>query len=308
MSSSPSLALLATFMLLLPRTAYAQPALPTCEQEAPTVELVASDAGRLPEVCIRPGRTTAWVFDSPLLPESLNLEDHDRFQVVESGRRSILVVPSEALRVGTRLKLTVRFADGALPVSVEFILVVHPTRATRQVDVSRRPRTADSLGTELKLLLEENARLRMELSQVPRSGGLTELLSARLVDERGVSTRSIHHRASRQPGAAVLTHEASSQRSARRVLVLMDLENLDASRPWTTRTARLTAASGRDLEVLMVSQSKPMPPGGTSRIIIEASANPTEALGIHTLMLMEADGVRSLTVEGITFPDLVMKP
>lgn len=311
MSSHLSSLLLVALMLLPHRTALAQPSLPPCEQEALRVDLMVM-TGPIPEVCISPGHATALLFDSPLLPEQVELEDGGRFQVVESGRLGLLLVPSTALEAGERRKLSVWFADGAAPVSASFILVAHPTRSTRQVNVFRRPRTADSLQaellrkeTELRRLGEENLRLRGALS---RAGGLVGLHHAGLMDERGISARPLPQGSPRPiSGRAVQAHDVSILRSALRVAVLVDLENLDTSRSWVPGSARLTSSSGEELEVLAFSPPEPLPPGGTHRLAIEAKAKETEARGTYTLTLVEADGVRAISVEGITFPELARK-
>ncbi len=63
-----------------------------------------------------------------------------------------------------------------------------------------------------------------------------------------------------------------------------------------------------ELEVLDLSQSKSIPPGGSQRIIIEARATIREALGIYTLTLSDVDGARSLTLHDVTFPEIMPKP
>lgn len=313
MSSPPSTALLVVLALLAGRSALAQPSLPGCEEEILRVDLRADVAGPAPEVCISPGRATSLVFDSALLPEQMQLEHSGRFRLMEPGRLGILLVPSGELQPGERLKLSVRFADDAAPTSASFTLVAHSTRSVRQVEVSRRPRTAESLQTELlqqeaklRRLQEENARLHLELS---RARSLAGLDAAGVMDTRGVSAHTLSLRATSSPdGRALTAHEAFSQRSISRVAVIVDVENLDTSQSWTPSGARLTSSSGEDLKVLALPQSEPIPPGRSRRLIIEAEATDTEAQGTYTLTLMEADGLRSLTVEGVTFPGLVMKP
>ncbi len=90
--------------------------------------------------------------------------------------------------------------------------------------------------------------------------------------------------------------------------MLVDVENLDVSQSWTPSGARLTSGSGEELEVLPFPQPETIPPGGSHRLVIEAEAADTRAQGTYTLTLVEADGLRSLTVAGVTFPGLMMKP
>lgn len=278
------------------------------------MELATSHAGPVPEVCISPGRATALVFDASLLPGSLALEGRERFLLVEPGRLGILLVPSGALQAGERLKLTVRFADDAVPVSAEFVLVVHPTRGARQVDVFRRPRSADLLHAELlrkeaelKRVQEENTRLHTALS---RANSIVGLQASELMDERGISARDLSREATLSSNSALKLRRMFSQRSARSVAVVLDLENPDATRPWVAQRAKLSRSQGapEDLEMLALWQPEPIHPSDSGRIIFEAKAIPTRALGVYTLTLSEADGVRSITLGGVTFPDLVPAP
>jgi uncharacterized protein (TIGR02268 family) len=288
---------------LLTRAALAQTPAPGCEPEVRTVVLSASPADALPEVCISPGRATALVFDSALRPESLQLERRERFLLVEAGARSILLVPAGLLRAGEPLRLTVRFADSAVPSAAEFRLVVHPTESTRQVDVFRHPRSADSLHEELRRLKDENARLHSALS---RADSLVGLHASGLVRERGIAARTLIDRPVLHRSSALRLRLMFSQRSARSVAVVLDLENLDATRPWLPHRARLMAQPG-ELAMLDISP-EPVPPGELRRIVIEAKALPAEAHGVYTLTLSDADGTRALTLHDVTFPDLKSNP
>jgi uncharacterized protein (TIGR02268 family) len=306
--------MLIALALLVARPALAATAPPDCTREVLAVELAENAVGPAPEVCITPGRATAWVFDASLLPDSLALEGRERFLLVEPGRRGILLVPSGALRAGERLKLTARFADDVVPVSAQFVLVVHPTRGARQVDVFRRPRSANLLHAELlrkeaelRRVQEENTRLHAALS---RAEGFVGLHASGLMDARGISARDLSREATLPSDSVLKLRRLFSQRSVRRVAVVLDLENPDATRPWVTQRAKLTRSQGarEDLEVLGHWQPEPIPPGGIRRIVIEAKADPTSALGVYTLTLSEAAGVRSVTLGGVTFPDLVPAP
>lgn len=97
-------------------------------------------------MCISPGQTTAFSFDSQLAPGSVSVEEAERFTKVEPGPSTLKLVPSEKVPIGRQLRVTVRFADGAAPSSAAFVLVAHAAQSASLVEVhpsvsSRRSRS-----------------------------------------------------------------------------------------------------------------------------------------------------------------------
>jgi uncharacterized protein (TIGR02268 family) len=152
---------------------------PAADAAAPDMRQVAAGVRRielrdasepLPEVHIGPGLTTTVLFDSPIRPDELVLEGRERFQRLGLSEDHLVLIPSSTLRQGERLRLEVRFSDGASPERVALSLVVDAARVERQVELSRRPRTAESYRQEGEDLKTELARLQREVEQRPVPG------------------------------------------------------------------------------------------------------------------------------------------
>lgn len=148
-----------------------------------------TEATPTPEVQISPRVSTTFEFDSTIDPTKVVLEGEKRFSLVDLGRSTLRLVPSEQLLPGERVRLTVRFEDGSVPLGAVFVLVVHPARAERLVEVWRQPRTAESYQQEAKearvetqQCREENARLYAE-QQGP--GGIAGLLAKSIIQDDG---------------------------------------------------------------------------------------------------------------------------
>ena len=149
------------------------------------------------EVPIAPNFTTSFIFDTPVVQrEGFILEERERFRQATLSEDGLLltVLPSGDLPPGKRLKLTIRFADGALPTSVDLALVVS-ARAESQVEVYRRPRPGDSLQREaeqakagFQQCLTELERERVERG-VPR--GLTGMLALNQLNVNGIRATDI---------------------------------------------------------------------------------------------------------------------
>lgn len=297
-------------MVLLGWTAHAdEPSrLPACDSAQEQLYLPEEPEGRVYEVCISPGLATLIVFFSAELKrEHLTLEGADRFTVVEAGRRSISLLPSENVVPGERLKLTARFADGESPASISFVLVVHPARATRQVEVFRQKRTLASYqqaekekALHLQQCREETVRLRSE-GGGPR--GLTGLLAMKRLDKNGVTAKNVMKGVSLHPASALGLKDAISYRANRLVAVEVSLEAPAGALPWTAAGAELVGPGRRTLRVLPLWQSQPIDPSVIDgRVVIEAEATEQETRGSFRLKLWNEDGTRSVIVSGVTFP------
>jgi len=86
-------------------------------------------------VCIRPELSLTLFFDARLA--RVDVEGRERFRRVKLVDDTLTLVASEALHDGARVPVTVYFEDGAAPTRATFVLVVHPSQAERQVEVSR---------------------------------------------------------------------------------------------------------------------------------------------------------------------------
>jgi uncharacterized protein (TIGR02268 family) len=201
----------------------------------------------------------------------------------------------------------VRFADGEAPASASFVLVVHPARAARQVEVFRQKRTLASYQqsekekeAQVQQCHEENARLRAE-SGVPRD--LTGLLATGRMDRKGVASRDITKSITHHPASVLLVRSVTSYRSTGLVAVEVWLHLPEGTMPWMAVGAELVGPGRRTLRVL--PPWPPEPIGAISkdwRVVIEAEATEQEAEGSFTLKVWNEDGTRSLMLSGVTFP------
>jgi uncharacterized protein (TIGR02268 family) len=261
-----------------------------------------------PEVQISPGVSTTFAFDSALTPEGVTVESAERFSLVDIGRSTIRLLPSERIVAGERLRLTVRFRDGAAPESAAFILVAHPAQAERLVEVSRERRTVESYKqeaqearAEAQRCHEENERLRMDHA-VP--GGLTGPLATGVIGTNGLPAKPVHviEDQNRHPGDSLRVIRAWSYRSGKHVAVMMEIGNPDAAKPWTAEGALLESKPDGPLKVLTVWQAAPIPPAQARLVVVEAEAPQDATRGIFTLKLWEAGGPRTIVLSGVTFP------
>ena len=274
------------------------------------VELTADRAGQVHEVRISPLFTTTLVFNAPLRRGGVEVEEREGFRVVtvDEAAGFVALLPSGALPAGRQLHLTVRFADGAVPASASFRLVVHPTRAEPQVNVYRLPRSAESFQVEARQERERaeqcEARLARAQAERTRPGGLTGLIDSGLVVEgSGVAGRDIYSTAQQRPGEAIQVKKAHTYAAQGQVAVALEVHNTSAQ-PWSVDSegAQLVSKEGARLRVLSVWQPEPLAPGTRGRVVVEAAATPEGARGTYVLTLGEQGGARTVTLRGVTFP------
>ncbi|WP_141621927.1 DUF2381 family protein [Myxococcus sp. AB036A] len=271
------------------------------------IELVSDDAQPAVEVAVSPGLSTVFLFDSEVSREGLMLEGRERFAMVDAGLNTLRLIPSEKISAGERLKLTVRFQDGAAPASATFVLVAHPARSEALVEVYRRKRSVETYQEEVRLARieaekcrEENERLRAERSA---PDGLTGLISTEVLSKRGVDYRDLTKGVSQAPGGAAVKQWVYAYRAARRVAVEVTLNSRGDDQPWTAVGATLRGKANEELKVLQVWQSGPLAPGSTNqRVVVEAEAASESPQGPFTLKLWDADGRRTVTLGNVTFP------
>ncbi|AKF80121.1 hypothetical protein MFUL124B02_08765 [Myxococcus fulvus 124B02] len=254
-----------------------------------------------------PGLSTVFLFDSEVSREGLMLEGREHFAMVDAGLKTLRLVPSEKISAGERLKLTVRFQDGAAPATATFVLVSHPARSEAHVEVYRRQRSVETYQEEVRLARieaekcrEEHARLRAERSA---PDGLTGLISTAVLSKRGVDYRDLTEGVTPAPGGAAAKQYVYAYRTARRVAVEVTVTPRGDAQPWTAVGAMLRGKGNDELKVLQVWQSGPVAPGsGVQRVVVEAEASSESPQGPFTLKLWDVDGRRTVTLGNVTFP------
>ncbi|HEX5754634.1 MAG TPA: DUF2381 family protein [Archangium sp.] len=277
------------------------------------VELTADAAGQVHTVTIGPQRATTFVFHSPLRSGTVAVEARELFLsvTVDEGAGVVNLLPSGALPPGRELMMTARFADDAVPGWARFRLVVHATRAERQVEVYRLPRPAESYRQAEQRERERAERCEARLARVETEGrspeSLTDLREADLVDgNTGVAVKRILEDITQRPGEVLWVTNAWGYHAGKmeRVAVELEMENTGDT-PWMAEGVQgteLVGADGERLRILRVWQPAPLLPGSRGPLMVEAEAAPEQTQGAFLLKLGEAGGPRTLTVRGVTFP------
>jgi uncharacterized protein (TIGR02268 family) len=313
MSLLSSAALLRLVLLTAPLEADARSPLPACEPGPRHLELRAETPQRTHEVCIHPGLATSFFFDARLA--RVELSGRERFRVME-GAWGFTLVPTQALSDGERVPVTVYFQDGAAPESVTFLLVVHPSEAERQVEVTRHLRTLASLReseqqarAEARQCREDKARLEAECSG---KVGLRGLIAQGLLGEGGIAYKDIAKDVISRPGNTLQSMKARSYRSATghleggrevvRLAVEQELHN-NGSTPWTPAGAVLLGPRRAEAKVLGVWPLEPIAPTSSNRVVVEVEVTEEAARGTFTLKLWSQEGGgRGELFDGVTFP------
>jgi len=306
MPASPSVAL-PLLVLLVGASAAAQPSLPPGETaDAPLLlELSATAPKELPQVPIQAGRLTTFLLGAPLKLVGLELEEREGFSRVTELEDMLTVRPSNAFTVGRRLKLRLRFVEGTVPASADFVLVVSPMRAQYQVEVNLQPGTPYASWQEAEAERIQLRQVRAELERErQKPDGLTGLLATGKVDETGLTAqrleRNMHF--TQLPGQPLEVQEAMSYRARGVVALALKVDNVSA-RPWRAAGASLVGEGGVRLKVLRVWPTEPLAPGATwQRVVVEAEVTDAQARGRFTLSLWQEGEPPSVSLEGVTFP------
>ena len=265
---------------------------PDCEAGTRHLELTADTPGEAHAVCIHPGLTTSFFFDAKLA--RVELAGRERFRVIED-ETGLTLMPTRALAPGERVPVTVSFQDGVAPAVITFTLVVHPSEAARQVEVTRQPRTLASYRegeqqarAEARQCQAEKARLEAQCSG---QGGLLGLLPQGLLGEGGIADKDIdreRHLAPGQHAHQLPRHAATAPDTARmeggrevvRLVVEQQLQN-NGSTPWTPAGAVLVGPKGVEWKALGVWPMEPIAPGKTRLVGVEVEV--TEEAGARHL-------------------------
>lgn len=275
-----------------------------CEAETPHFELDAAPDTRARVVCVSAHLPTTFHFN--FAPESVELQERERFEDVSVGARSFTVMPPEDMVPGEVFRLVVRFADGEAPASAVFLLVAHPALSPRQVEVFRRPRPEASFQQEAAAATAEAQACREEVRQLRTErtapDGLRGVLTSGLMGEQGLPKEDIINSVTEHKGNALGLSRITSARAEGRVAVDVWLTN-PGTRPWTAAGAALRGPQGEVLKLLPLWQPEPALPGAEDiRVVVEAQATPQQARGPYTLTLWDAEQTRTVTLGNVTFP------
>jgi uncharacterized protein (TIGR02268 family) len=308
-----SAALLEFVVLVTPAGARGQRPLPIYESGTRRIEFSAEDFTRQPEVCVHPGLSTSFFFDTKLA--RVELAGREWFRVVE-GEEGLTLVPRVALPAGERVPVTVYFQDGVAPVSATFELVVHPSQADRQVEVTRHLGTLTSClqgeqqaRAEFLRCREEKARLQAECAGQVR---LTSLLAQGLMGDGGIPDKDITRNVTSRSANTLTSSKTRTYRSATergegahkvvRLAVELAMWN-NGNTPWTSAGAVLVGPNQVEWGALSVWPLEPILPGTKRRVVVEVEATEEAARSTFILELWGQEGSgRRERFDGVTFP------
>ncbi|WP_158502042.1 DUF2381 family protein [Vitiosangium sp. GDMCC 1.1324] len=304
---APSLSALPLFVLLAAVSAAAQPSTQSGEvaDTRRAVVLSTADQRQVPELRIGPDFLTTLLFGEQLKLAGVELEEQELFSRVTVLEDALMLIPSRALGTGRRLRLRVRFVDGTVPASADFLLVVDPTRAEHQVNVDLQPPMPDTCWRAAEAERAKTQQCQAELERAQkRPDGLTGLLANGQLDRKGVTALRLLPRKNftQRPGEPLNVTSVTSYRALGVVAVELWVTNQSAQ-SWTAAGAELLGEGGVRLKVLRVWPLEPIAPGAEwQRVVVEAEAAETEARGRFTLSLWQEGEPASVSVDGVIFP------
>ncbi|OJH41189.1 DUF2381 family protein [Cystobacter ferrugineus] len=287
------------------------PPVPPCVATARFDLAAGSPEGAL-EVCASADEPTTFFFDSRLAVGAVEFQPENRLADWSVGKEglSLNVIPKAGYLPGERVRVTVRFADGALPATASFWLVGHASKGTRRVEVFRQPRPPevlkkerDEAQAEARQCQEDKARI---LAEREGPGGLME--AAWLEGAGVVAPKDILSQVRKRPTNALGIDEAWSYSYTRTketrpasVAVRLLLLNPGAE-PWTLAGAALVDSAGEQVELARWPLA-PIPANGAGAVVVGIEGARAQLGCPCTLKLWEAQGPRTFTLENVTFPE-----
>jgi len=302
-------ALLALTLLAGAAQAAEPPPVPRCAA-TPRIDVSADSTGQASEVCVSPDETTTFAFDSRLVAGAVEVHPEGRLADWAPGKDGLTlhVIPRGDFLTGERVKVTVRFADGAAPASATFWLVGHAARGTRRVEVFRQPRSADVLKKE-----KDEAQAEARQCQEDKAGLLAErkepggLMGTAWLERKGeIASKDISQLLKQYPADALESWQAKSYSQPKgkdhpgSMAVRLQLANPGAE-PWTAAGAVLKDSTGAEVQ-LSAWQASAIAPGALGFVVVGAEREPGQLACPCTLKLWEAQGPRTVSLENVTFP------
>jgi uncharacterized protein (TIGR02268 family) len=221
---------------------------------------------------------------------------------------SLYVIPKADYLPGERVRVTVRFADGAVPATASFSLAGHASRGTRRVEVFRQPRPPDVLKkerdeaqAEARQCQEDKARLLAEREEPGGLMGAVWLEGAGSVAFKPLGLPT-------EPPANALglklaqsySYTPTGESHPASVAVRLLLKNPGAE-PWMLAGAALVDSAGEEVE-LARWQAAPIPANGAGAVVVGIKGERAQLGCPCTLKLWEAQGPRTVTLGNVTFP------
>jgi uncharacterized protein (TIGR02268 family) len=262
-------------------------------------------------VCASADETTTFVFDSRVAVGTVEFQPGGRLADWALGQDglSLYATPKGDYLPGERVKVTVRFADGAAPASASFWLVGHAAKGTRRVYVFRQPRPPDvcekerdEAQAEARQCQEDKARLLAERQEPGGLIGVAWLEGAGVVrsDNLGFLTEPPAN-ALRLDEAWSYSYTPTGETHPASVAVRLRLLNPGAE-PWTLAGAALVDSAGEQVELARWPLA-PIPANGAGAVVVGIEGERAQLGCPCTLKLWEATGPRTVTLGNVTFPE-----
>lgn len=260
------------------------------------VMLSRSMADKPVELHVAADYLTALEFDSPLERDAVTLGDAgDRFALFEVNTRSIVLKPASHLATGERVLLTVPFADGMSPARAVFALVTHASEVDVQVQVSRLPRTAEAVQTELDEVRAACAGKDAELDALrarSTANGPAGMILAGLLDDGGAQARVVEVNAHGSQG--LLASDFTVYQGKGWAALSLQVINSSPAH-WAPTEARLSLASGERTRVLPVRMKEArIEPGREVLLVVEANPLDWPRETALQLELRDSEGTRRI--------------
>ncbi|QSQ21519.1 DUF2381 family protein [Pyxidicoccus parkwayensis] len=241
------------------------------------------------------GTATVLLFDSPVLPASLELgASRERFERIDITERALILLPRMELTPHERIPLTVRFADGHFPHRATFALTTEPGEVDLQVRVFRTALAPEALVEQVAAVqarCEDSARFsNLLFSHDLGSGIAVERLSPRVVSDNGPPPLNVvGMRVFAAPG--LLAFEVP--------LLLSEGQS-----PW--RPGRVEVHSEQTDEPLPVRAMdldvQTLHPGIRGRLVLEIRPRPAAQAGLLRIEVHEQGGSRTLKLQEVRLP------
>jgi len=305
---SPGAVLLVALLAGAAQAAEPSP-VPRCAATA-RFDLSAESPERALDVCASADEPTTFVFDSRVAGGAVEFQPEGRLADWAPGKEglSLTVIPKGDYLPGERVKVTVRFADGAAPASASFWLVGHASKGTRRVEVFRQPRPPevlkkerDEAQAEARQCQEDKARLLAERQEPGGLMGVAWLEGAGVVASKQLGLLT------EQPANALGLDEAWSysytptgETHPASVAVRLRLLNPGAE-PWTLAGAALVDSAGEQVELARWPLA-PIPANGAGAVVVGIKGERAQLGCPCTLKLWEAQGPRTVTLGKVDFP------
>lgn len=258
-----------------------------------------------PVLRVAPGVVTTVLFDTPIVPASVDRETlGGLFTHLVVDPSALVLKPARAMPPKAPPRLTVRFADESAPARVTFVLMTDAHEVDASVEVVRKPASAEELATQLTELRARCAATEAGLGALRRQCALSGLAGAILsgvVGAAGISARGITSNATESGIKAV--RPFLFFRAQGWAAMALDLDNPPTAAPWEPGVARLRRwgkdgqPEGETLEVPVQLLGERLEPGARARVVVEWPLEAGAPPGDYSLEVLDRTGRRGVRWE-----------